>query len=206
MKLYSYHGAPNPRRVYVFAAEKNLELEFVNIDVRLGEQKSPEFLARNPSGKIPVLELDDGTCIGETVAICRYLESIEPTPNLFGESPLETAQIEMHHRIIEHELFTQVGISWINGPIVAASGRFEPIAAARTRSDGAVRAFYKRLDRELGERSHIAGNRYSVADITAFCVIDFAAEFVELKPDESHENLWRWFNEVAARDSIVSTL
>ena len=84
MKLYDYPGAPNPRRVKIFAAEKNINLELVNCDMSKREHKTPEFLKKNPSGKIPVLELDDGRCISESVAICRYLESLQPEPNLFG--------------------------------------------------------------------------------------------------------------------------
>ena len=95
MKLYSFPSAPNPRRVIIFAAEKNLNLDIVNVDLRGGETKTPEFLGKNPSGKIPVLELDDGTCISETVAICRYLESLAPEPNLFGHDPLELSLIHI---------------------------------------------------------------------------------------------------------------
>ena len=93
MKLYSFPEAPNPRRVLIFAAEKNLQLDVVNLDLRAGDTKRPEFLRKNPSGKIPVLELADGTCISESIAICRYLESMHPTPNLFGDGALEIAQI-----------------------------------------------------------------------------------------------------------------
>ena len=84
MKLFSFAGAPNPRRVLIFAAEKGLQFDVVNVDLRGGETKTRAFLSKNPSGKIPVLELDDGTCIPETVAICRYLEALAPKPNLFG--------------------------------------------------------------------------------------------------------------------------
>ena len=121
MKLYSFPSAPNPRRVLIFAAEKQLQIEVVNIDLRGGETKRPEFLQKNPSGKIPVLELADGTCIAETVAICRYLESLAPEPNLFGRDALEIALIEAYHRHIEFELHTNIGAAWVNGPTVAAA-------------------------------------------------------------------------------------
>ena len=104
MKLYSYPGAPNPRRVLIFAAEKGIELDVINVDLPGGEIKTPEFLEKNPSGKIPVLELDDGRTIAESVAISRYLEALFPEPNLFGADPFEIAQIEMQHRFIEFEL------------------------------------------------------------------------------------------------------
>jgi glutathione S-transferase len=205
MKLYSFSGAPNPRRVLIFAAEKSITLDVVEVDIRAGEQKSPAFLARNPSGKIPVLELDDGTHIAESVAICRYLEALEPEPNLFGSGPREIAAIEMQHRFIELELFSQVGVSWVNGPIIAATGMIEPIVAAKDRSDRLVNAFYARLNAELSERPFIAGNRFTVADITALCCIDFASSLVGLKPAKEHENIWTWHAGITARDSIRQT-
>jgi glutathione S-transferase len=118
MKLYDYPGAPNPRRVKIFLHEKDLAYEAVNCDMAKGEHKLPAFLEKNPSGKIPVLELDDGRCLAESVAICRYLEAIQPEPNLFGRDPFELGHIEMRNRQIELELWTQVGVSWVNGPIV----------------------------------------------------------------------------------------
>lgn len=199
MILYTSDMAPNPKRVTMFAAAKAIELDLVQVNIRAGEQKTPEFIEKNPSGKIPVLELDDGTCIAETMAICRYLEALYPTPNLFGTTPLEIAQIEMQHRFTEIELFTQIGTSWVNGPIIAATGLIEPIEAAKARSDGLVNAYYKRLDRELGERPYIAGERFSVADITAYCIIEFATNLVGLKPQDEHANLWRWYQGIAAK-------
>lgn len=199
MKLYTADMAPNPKRVTMFAAAKNIELELVPVNIRAGEQKTPEFLAKNPSGKIPVLELSDGTCIAETIAICRYLEAMVPDPNLFGQSALEIAQIEMQQRFIEHELFTQVGTSWVNGPIVAATGLIEPIQAAKERSDGLVNAYYQRLDLELKLRPFVGGKRFTVADITAYCIIEFASNLVGLRPSENHADLWRWYQSVEAK-------
>jgi len=205
VKLYSFDGAPNPRRVLIFAAEKGVALEVQDIDIRKGEQKTSEFLQRNPSGKIPVLELDDGTCIAESVAICRYLEALHPDPNLFGEGPRETAQIEMRHRFVELELFSQVGVSWVNGPIIAATGIVEPILAAKNRSDELVRLFYRRLDDELAQWPFIAGRRYSIVDITTFCCIEFATQLVDLEPDRQLENLWAWHADMSLRDSVRRT-
>ena len=108
MKLYDFPGAPNPRRVKIFLAEKELEVEIVHCDMSKGEHKTPEFLRKNPSGKIPVLELDDGRCLGESVAICRYLEAIQPEPNLFGADAFELGYVEMRNRQIELELWTQI--------------------------------------------------------------------------------------------------
>ncbi|MBV27891.1 MAG: glutathione S-transferase [Gammaproteobacteria bacterium] len=202
MKLYSFPSAPNPRRVLIFAAEKQLQIEVVNIDLRGGETKRPEFLQKNPSGKIPVLELVDGTCIAETVAICRYLESLAPEPNLFGRDALEIALIEAHHRHIEFELHTNIGAAWVNGPIVAAAGLVEPIEAQRLRGAGLTRKYYQRMDKELAERSFVAGERFTVADISALCMIDFAAAMVDLQPDSSLEHLWAWHERVSQRANV----
>ena len=202
MKLYDFPGAPNPRRVYIFAAEKGIELESVNVDLAAGEHKSTAFLAKSPSGRIPVLELDDGTCIAESIAISRYLEALVPEPNLFGSDPLEVATIEMYHRFIELELFSGIATSWINGPIVAGMGLVEPIEAAKARSDRIVRDYYVRLDAELGQREYIAGNRFTVADITAFCCIDFASAMVDLTPDAEHSALGAWLARVRSRPSV----
>ncbi len=202
MKLYDYPGAPNPRRVKIFAAEKGIELELVHTDMTKREHKTPEFLAKHPSGKIPVLELDDGTCIGESVAISRYLEHVVPEPNLFGEPGVEAAIVEMHHRRIELELFSQIGIAWVNGPIVAQMGIVKPIEAARERGEHLARAFYALLDNELASRAFVAGDRFTIADISAVVAIDFATRLVDLKPQADLANLWRWHGEVSARPSV----
>jgi glutathione S-transferase len=206
VKLYSFPSAPNPRRVLIFAAEKNLQLEVINVDLRGGETKTPEFISKNPSGKIPVLELPDGTCISETVAICRYLEALAPNPNLLGADPLEAALIEAHHRHIEFELHPNIGAAWVNGPIVAAMGMVEPIEAQRLRGAGLTRKYYERMNEELASRSYVAGDRFTVADISALCMIDFAGALVDLKPDEDLTNLWAWHRLVSDRPSVKNSL
>src|SRR5262249_32078162 len=109
MKLYNHALAPNPRRVRIFAAEKGIELTLQDVDILAGQSRTPEFLAKNPSGGVPVLELDDGSCVAESVAICRYLEGLHPEPNLFGRDLREQAQIEMWNRRMELELFAAIG-------------------------------------------------------------------------------------------------
>jgi len=201
MKLYDFSGAPNPRRVKIFAHEKEIDLELVNCDMLKREHKTPEFLKKSPSGKIPVLELDDGRCISESIAICRYLESIVPEPNLFGEDSFEISYIESRNRHIELELWTQIGISWVNGPIVGSMGLFEQIPDAKKASDSNVAAYYKRLDREFASSEYVAGKRYTVADITLLSAIDFASSMVDLKPSESLKNLNRWHEKINSRPS-----
>ncbi|MGK0337174.1 MAG: glutathione S-transferase [Candidatus Azotimanducaceae bacterium] len=201
MKLYDYMGAPNPRRVKIFAAEKSIELELVNCDMSKRQHKTPEFLLKNPSGKIPVLELDDGRFIAESVAICRYLEAIQPEPNLFGRDAYELGHIEACNRQLELEFWTQIGTSWRHGPVVAKMNLLKQIPAAKEASDVAVHAYYQRLDEQFAVDEYAAGGRYTIADITLLSAVDFASTLVRLPPDEALLNLKRWHKQVSARPS-----
>jgi glutathione S-transferase len=202
MKLYSYGTAPNPRKVKIFLAEKGLQYDLVEMDMMKGDHKTPDFLAKNPSGKLPVLELDDGRHLSESIAICRYLEGIHPQPNLFGTDPFELGHIEMRNRQMETELWSQIGVSWVNGPIVAKMGIYKSIPEAKAVSDVNVNNYYERLDKEFAEADYVAGSRFTVADITLLTGIDFARTLVGLKPDESLTNLWRWHDLVSQRESV----
>lgn len=197
MKLYDLKAGMNPRRVRIFLAEKGLSLPMVAIDMAKGENHTPDFLAKNPLGKMPVLELDDGTVITESIAICRYLDELHPEPNLFGATPLERATIEMWNRRVELELlkpisdqFRHLSPFWV--------GRVEQIAvwgeASRTQAFAAMAW----LDRELGERGFIAGQRYTVADITAQCALLLGKNTGAPIPQEL-THLSRWFAEVSQR-------
>lgn len=205
MKLYDFPGAPNPKRVKIFANEKGIELELVPCDMRRGEHKSPAFLKKNPSGKIPVLELEDGRCISESVAICRYLEAICPEPNLFGEDAFELGHIEARNRHIEFEMWREIGISWVHGPIVAQLGIVKQIPEVKTASDMAACNYYERLDLEFAESAYVAGDRFTIADVSLFTAIEFGSAMVDLKPDARLKNLHAWYESVRSRPSI-STL
>ena len=135
------------------------------------------------------------------MAICRYLEEIFPEPNLFGSTPYELAYIESRNRHLELELWTQIGISWVNGPIVGRLGRFKQIKEAKESSDRNTQKFYERLDAELAVTQFVAGDRYTIADITLLTAIDFATVMVDLKPDSLLTNLYRWYKEVSRRPS-----
>lgn len=202
MKLYDYGTAPNPRKVRIFLAEKGVEYELIQVDMTKREHKSPEFLKMNPSGKVPVLELDDGRYLSESIAICRYLEGVYPQPNLFGTDPFEMGHIEMRNRQMETELWSQIGVSWVNGPVMAKIGIYQQIPEAKVASDANVKSYYERLDRELAASDYIAGSRFTIADITLLTGVDFATTMVGLKPDESLTNLWRWHALVSSRDSV----
>ena len=202
MKLYSYGTAPNPRKVTIVLAEKGVDYELVEVDLLSGEHKSPGFLGKNPSGKVPVLELDDGRCLSESIAICRYLEAVYPEPNLFGRDAYELGFIEMRNRQMENELWSQIGQSWINGPIVAKMGTYKQVPGAKEISDANVNKYYQRLDKEFADQEYVAGDRFTIADITLVTGIDFATTLVGLKPDESLTNLWRWHALILSRDSV----
>ncbi|HTO09836.1 MAG TPA: glutathione S-transferase family protein [Myxococcota bacterium] len=199
MKIYGHKQAPNPRRVRIFLAEKGVSVPTEEVDIFARDNRKPPFLAKNPLGGIPVLELDDGTCIAESVAICRYLEGLHPKPALFGETPLQEATIEMWNRRLELVLFQSIGMVWIHGhPLTKALLKQIPENVAPARARAAE--FFALLDAELAKRPFIAGPSYSIADVTALCAIDFG-RFIEVTPDASLAHLARWHAAVSARPS-----
>jgi glutathione S-transferase len=200
MKLYDYKAGPNPRRVRIYLAEKGVEIPLVNVDIMKREQKSPEFLKKNPIGSIPVLELDDGTCISESVAICRYIEEIHPEPPLFGRTPKEKAIVEMWLRRVELNFMMPVGMVWIHGhPLTAKLIKQIPEAAEQNRKR--VHMGYKLLDDQLSQTTFIAGDEYSVVDAVALGSLDFANGLVGVPYGDDLPNLKRWHDAVSARPS-----
>lgn len=203
MKLYDYKAGPNPRRVRIFLAEKGIEVPLVHTDIMQREQKSPEFLKKNPIGSIPVLELDDGTCISESVAICRYFEELHPEPPLFGRTPLEKAQIEMWLRRVELNFMVPVGMVWIHGhPLTARLIKQIPEAADQNRKRAALG--YRLLDTQLADNRFVAGKEYSVVDAVLLASLDFANGLVGVPYDESLTHLKRWHEAVSSRPSAAA--
>jgi len=200
MKLYDYKAGPNPRRVRIYLAEKGIEVPLVHVDIMKREQKAPEFLEKNPIGSIPVLELDDGTCISESVAICRYFEELHPEPPLFGRTPVEKAQIEMWLRRVELNFMMPVGMVWIHGhPLTARLIKQIPEVADQNRKRAQIG--YGLLNSQLADNTFIAGDDYSVVDAVLLASLDFANGLVGVPYDESLTHLKRWHDAVSARPS-----
>ncbi len=207
IKLYDYGTAPNPRKVRIVLAEKGVKYELIQVDLRKGEHHGAEFLNKNPRAQVPVLELEDGRCLTESIAICRYLEAIYPEPNLFGADPYELGFIEMRNRQMELEYWSPLGVSWINGPIAAKmKPDYRQIPEAKLASDAKVKKYYAQLDREFSASDYVAGSRFTIADITLLTGVDFATTLVGLKPDDSLKNLWRWHALVSSRDSVDNVI
>ena len=198
MKLYDLPPSPNARRVRIFIAEKGLEIPIVPVNMVTGENQSEGYLAKNSLGKMPLLELDDGTCIAESVAICRYLEEMNPNPPLMGRNPLEKALVEMWHRRMELEflipmvtIFLHTGEMWKDRvtqiPQVAETGILN------------VKERMEWLDRELDGKEFITGEDYTIADIAAQCAFVMGKAALGLRIAEDQLNLSNWFTRVSSR-------
>lgn len=206
MKLYDCQMAPNPRRVRVFLAEKGVDIPKTEVSIIEGENLKPEYLAVNPRGLLPTLELDDGNRIDETIAICRYIEETQPEPNLMGRDALEKAQIESWQRHMEFDGLNPTGEMFRNSfdPFknrgLPGLENVQAIPELATRGKAGVERFYERLEQRLSQSTYIAGERYTVADITALCVVDFAS-FAKMGIPEANTNTKRWHTDVSSRPS-----
>ena len=202
MKLYDSTIAPNPKRVRMFLAEKGIDVPREQVDIGKAEHLAPTFLKINPMGKLPVLELDDGTHVAESLAICEYFEDQQPEPALIGTTPTEKACVRMWERRMELEImYPMLGAfrnssEFFKGRIHQTPEIVKPFRAAT-----AKRLAW--LDGELGGREFVAGERFSVADITLFCTVEFGKAVGE-KYDGSLTNLVRWNDAVAARPSAAA--
>ena len=200
MKLHE-SPSPNARRVSVFMAEKGIECERVSVDIRAGENIQSEYLSKNPAGRVPVLELDDGSYISESIAICRYLEAIEPEPNLFGLDAIEIANVEMWQRRVELNLFLEIAGAFRN-----ITGFFKDRETCveewgKVCAEKAPKALTM-FDDQLSDNQYLAGDRFTVADITLAITLDFA-EMVKVAPLPTLDHITRWRANVTARTSLA---
>lgn len=191
--------APNPRRVRIFLAEKGIDLPETRVNMMKREHKSPEFRAKNSMGQIPTLELDDGTCISETVAICRYFEETNPEPQLFGRTAVEKALIEQWIRRVEFAVMMPVGNFWRHAHPLTAALLTQHKDFGESNKE-TYRGAQKYVDRELEGRQFLVGDTYTMADICLLSTVDFA-EWIGLPVDDEFENLKAWRERAKARPS-----
>jgi glutathione S-transferase len=199
VKLYDSAIAPNPRRVRVFLAEKGIEVPTVSIDIVKAENRQPAFLLKNPLGGVPVLELDDGTTLSESTAICRYFEEVQPDPPLMGTDARDRASVEMWLRRIEFEVAFPIMQTFRNTHDFF-KGRIPQVAewGAVCREQALEQLAW--LDGEMADRPFVAGDRYTIADITLLIGVDFG-RVLDIRIDPEHKNLTRWYGEVSSRPS-----
>ncbi len=196
MKLFYHPVAPNPAKTLYYANEKQLpDLELVLVDITQGAQKEPEFLARNPQGVLPVLELDDGTCLTESLAIIEYLEELNPEPPLIGRSPLERAQTRALERFIELNVFLRIirAVHASNSPL-----GLPPNPAIAENELARLPRALARVDEQIGSGDFVVGDGPTIADCTLLAAVNFA-RFGELEIDPSLKSLDRWYSSYALR-------
>lgn len=203
MKLYDGGRAPNPRRVRIFLAEKGIDVPTEQIDLGALQQRSDAYTAINPMQRVPALVLDNGTVIAESIAICRYFESLQPEPILFGTDPLDSALVEMWNRRTELHLFFPVATIFQHLHPAMRRMVDPQVPAWGEANKPRVMQFLEFLDRELKDRPYVAGDRYTVADITALVAVDFM-RVSKLVVPENLGNLQRWHQAVAKRQSAAA--
>ncbi len=197
MILHDLAAGMHPRRVRIFLAEKGISIERREVDAAGGANATQDFLRLNPLGKLPVLELDDGTSIAESLAICRYLEALNPDPALMGRTPREVADIEMWALRSDHELSQMIALSFVHSSDFYRE-RIEQIPEVASWARGRALETMNWVNHELSGRRHIAGEDYTIADIVAQCAFVLGkAVGLRIPPDMT--NLSRWFAEVTAR-------
>lgn len=211
MKLYDMASAPNPRRVRIFLAEKGIEIDRVQIDISQGENLAPEFLAINPRGLLPTLQLDDGTVIDESIAICRYFEVLHPTPNLFGTSAVEQAAVAQWQRRVEFDGMMNIAAAYRNStPLFARHSTAGALAPATTaipalveRGRELVTLWLATLEAHMAGREWIAADRFTIADISAFVALEFA-KWVKVRPTDDQPNLGAYLARLKARPASAA--
>jgi len=204
MKFYDCTTAPSPRRVRFFMAEKGIDVDRVQVDLAHGEQLGDAFRAKNPDCTVPVLELDDGTCLSEVVAICQYLEETHPAVPLLGRTAEERARVTMWVFKIEQQGLAAVAelfrnrVKGFQGRAITGPHAFEQIPALAERGLRRVELFLDRLDEQLDGHDYLLDDYFSLADISAFVAVEFAG-WSKVAIGDHRPNLAAWYGRVAAR-------
>ena len=209
MKLYDCATAPSPRRVRMYVAEKGIDVDSQEVDLRNGEHLKPAFRELNPDCTVPVLELDDGTCLSEVIAICQYLEEMNPQPLMMGDNPAErarvlmwNAKVEMHGLAAIAEMFRNKASGFKNRALTGPH-TFEQIPNLVNRGQRRIELFFDRLNDQLADTRYLAGDKFTLADITGFVAVEFAS-WNKLSIGDHHSHLQRWHDEVKGRPSARS--
>ncbi len=209
MKLYDWQGAPNPQRVIIFIREKCLDVEIVNVGNPTDAALSADYLSNNPHRLVPILELEDGTKIGEAMAICRYLETAYPEKRLMGINPLDQAIVDMWERRADieglgaiAEIFRNSHPAFIDRGLPGQTEDIPQISDLVVRGRKRANWFFSKFDIQIGENPYITGEYFTVADITAFCATRFALNVCKIEIPPSCKNFIRWYKSVSSRSSI----
>ena len=202
MKLYVFPMAPNPRRLLVYLGEKGLQIPREDVDIMSQKNRTPEFLKKNPLGGLPVLELDDGSHLTESLAIMEYLEELHPTPPMLGTTPRERARVRELERIAELGILSAVGQYFQNTHPFMAS-RFKQSPEAAENAKARLAANLKVLDAAIGAKPFVAGERPTIADCTLLAALEFA-EFSQAPVDPACKNVARWYRAFKERPSAAA--
>jgi glutathione S-transferase len=198
MRVYSFRPAPNPTKLRIYLAEKGLAIPIEEVDLTRDEHRTPAFLAKNPLGALPVLELDDGTYLTESLPVIEYLEELHPTPPMIGTTPLERARVRRLERIADVGVLARVARIFHNTHSVLPGGAPNPAIAEHVR--GELPRVLAVLDAEIGSRPFVAGDVPTIADCTLCAALHFA-RLGAIEIDAIHRNVHRWYEEFSSRPS-----
>ncbi len=199
MKIYDFVGAPNPKKLRVYLAEKGIKVPMEAVNIVSGENRTPQFLQKNPLGGLPVLELDDGSYLSESLAIIEYFEELRPDPPMIGTTPLERARVRALERIAELGMLNSIAVIFQNThPFMAARLKQVPETAENARAR--LAANLKVLDDAIGSRRFVAGERPTIADCTLLAALEFG-EFAGVPLDPAFRNVGRWYGAFKERPS-----
>ncbi|WP_417881224.1 glutathione S-transferase family protein [Vibrio sp.] len=202
MKIYEFAANPSSRRVGIFLKELGVEVDRVQLNVREGENLTPEYQEKSVNGKVPMLELDDGTCISETIAICRFFAEHQNDTSLFGTTPAEKGLVEMWQRIVELDGL-HMGFQAFRNLSGVYGDRERCIEAWGNEAKLRVEEFLPKLDMQLAKNPYIAGERFSIVDITGFLFVGFVCEkALEIKVLDSYPNIKAWYSKVSERPAF----
>ena len=202
MKVYDFVGAPNPKKLRVYMAEKGINIPCEQVNIVTGENRQPEFLKKNPLGGLPVLELDDGTYLSESLAIMEYLEDLHPTPPMLGTTPVERARVRELERITELGVLGRIAAIFQNThPFMA--GRLKQSADTAENARTQLAGMLKVVNDKIGNNKFVAGDKPTIADCTLHAAVEFA-QFAEVPIDPSLKNIHRWHESFKQRPSAAA--